>query len=126
MEKACQRVEKATKAGGKEMLARKALLERVLAHLDNGAPVRSLPLSEEEQGWLRELHLLTAKPTLYIANVAEDGFDDNPLLEQVRALAQAEKAEVARSARRWKRRSHNWRKPIKPSSWRITVWRNPV
>src|SRR5512143_2044110 len=61
VEKACQRAEKATKAGGKEMLARKILLERVLAHLDSGAPVRSLPLSEEEQGWLRELHLLTAK-----------------------------------------------------------------
>ncbi len=95
VEKACQRAEKATKAGGKEMLARKALLERVLAHLNSGAPVRSLPLSEEEQGWLRELHLLTAKPTLYIANVAEDGFSDNPLLEQVRALALAENAEVA-------------------------------
>jgi len=95
VEKACQRVEKATKAGGKEMLARKALLERVLVHLNSGAPVRSLPLSEEEQGWLRELHLLTAKPTLYLANVAEDGFSNNPLLEQVRALALAENAEVA-------------------------------
>jgi GTP-binding protein YchF len=94
VERACQRAEKAVKAGGKEGLAYKALLERVLAHLDRGAPVRSLALSEEEQVRLRELHLLTVKPTLYIANVAEGGFANNPLLEQVRALARAENAGV--------------------------------
>jgi hypothetical protein len=94
VEKACLRADKAVKAGGKEALARKALLERVLAHMDTGAPVRSLSLDEEEWGWLRELHLLTAKPTLYIANVAESEFDNNPLVEQVQELAQAENAKV--------------------------------
>ncbi len=94
VEKALQRVEKAVKAGDKEAPARKALLESVQSHLDSSTPVRSLALSEMERGWLRELHLLTAKPTLYIANVAEDGFEHNPLLEQVQALARMENAQV--------------------------------
>ena len=94
VDKAWQRAEKTAKAGGKEAGTRKALLARVQAHLDTGTPVRALTLDQEERAWLRELHLLTAKPTLYIANVAEDGFVDNPLLEQVREFAQGEGAEV--------------------------------
>lgn len=94
VDRAYQRAEKAAKAGGKEMLARKELLARVLGHLDTGAPVRALSLTGEEWGGLRELHLLTAKPTLYIANVDEDGFENNPLLDQVKSLAQREAAEV--------------------------------
>lgn len=94
VERAYQRAEKAAKAGSKETLARKELLARVQAHLDSGAPVRSLELSGMEQDMLHELHLLTAKPTLYIANVAEDGFEDNPLLQGVETLAREEGAEV--------------------------------
>ena len=94
MEKALQRAEKAAKAGGRELLERKALLERVRAHLDTGAPLRTLELATEEREALRELFLLTAKPVLYIANVAEDGFHDNPLLNQVREIAGQEGAEV--------------------------------
>ena len=90
-----QRAEKAAKAGGREALERKALLERVRAHLDTGAPLRTLELAAAEREALRELFLLTAKPVLYIANVAEDGFNDNPLLDQVREIARQEGAEVA-------------------------------
>jgi GTP-binding protein YchF len=94
VERAYQRAEKAAKAGGKEILARKELLTRLQAHLDKGAPVRSLELNGEEHDLLRELHLLTVKPTLYIANVAEDGFEDNSFLEGVKRLAREEGAEV--------------------------------
>ena len=92
VEKALQRAEKAAKAGDKKTLVQKALLERLQAHLDTGAPVRTLQLGVDERPHLRELHLLTAKPTLYIANVTEDGFEDNPYLDQVRDIAATENA----------------------------------
>jgi len=95
VEKALQRAEKAAKAGGREALERKAVLERTRAHLDTGAPLRTLELAATEREFLRELFLLTAKPVLYIANVAEDGFNDNPLLDQMREIASQEGAEVA-------------------------------
>ena len=94
VEKAFQRAEKAAKAGGKDAVARKELLARVQAHLNEAKPVRAMNLSDDELALLYELHLLTVKPTMYIANVHEDGFDHNPLLDQVRALAAAEGAEV--------------------------------
>ncbi len=94
MEKALLRAEKAAKAGGREALERKALLERVQAHLDTGAPLRTLALAATEREQLRELFLLTAKPVLYIANIAEEGFAGNPLLDQVRGIAEREGAEV--------------------------------
>jgi GTP-binding protein YchF len=94
VERAYQRAEKGAKAGGKEALARKELLQRVQAHLDSGAAFRTLLLDNEERELLRDLHLLTAKPVLYIANVAEDGFEDNPLLDAVRERAQQENAQV--------------------------------
>lgn len=94
VEKALLRAEKAAKAGGREALERKALLERVQAHLDTGAPVRTLALAATEREQLRELFLLTAKPVLYIANIAEDGFVDNLLLDQVRGIAEREGAEM--------------------------------
>ena len=94
VEKALQRAEKAAKSGGRETLERKALLERVQAHLDTGAPLRTLALEAGERELLRELFLLTGKPVLYIANVAEDGFENNPFLDQVREIAIREGAEV--------------------------------
>jgi len=94
VEKALQRAEKAAKAGGREALERKALLERVQMHLDTGAPLRTLELAAGERELLRELFLLTGKPVLYVANIAEDGFENNPLLEQVREIAAREGAEV--------------------------------
>ncbi|MCG6942236.1 MAG: redox-regulated ATPase YchF [Thiohalocapsa sp.] len=92
--KALDRAVKASKTGDKAQLARKALLERVAAHLDQGLAVRAMPLTDDERAELRELFLLTAKPTMYVANVADDGFQDNPLLERVREHARAEGAEV--------------------------------
>jgi len=94
VEKAVHRVAKAAKSGNKEAVAQQALFEKVRAKLDSGAPARALELGDEEQRALRELNLLTLKPTMYIANVAEDGFSNNPYLDRVRALAEKEGAEV--------------------------------
>jgi ribosome-binding ATPase len=88
------RAVKAAKTGRKEDVLRRDLLARIAEHLDGGQPVRSMALEETEQELIRDLHLLTAKPTLYIANVAEDGFSDNPYLDTVVAIAAAEGAEV--------------------------------
>lgn len=94
VEKALQRAVKASKSGNKEELARKELFERVLAHLDTGKPVRAMQLEPEEKVLLRELHLLTIKPTMFIANVREDGFENNPFLDKVRTYADAENSVV--------------------------------
>ena len=92
--RALDKATKQSKTGDKTQLARKALLERVSAHLDQGRPVRAMDLSADERAELRELFLLTVKPTMYIANVAEDGFEENPLLERIRAHAAEEGAVV--------------------------------
>ncbi|MDP1708817.1 MAG: redox-regulated ATPase YchF [Gammaproteobacteria bacterium] len=92
VDKALLRIGKAGRAGDKDALAQKTLLERVHAHLDSGQPVRSLDLVADDLKRLHELHLLTAKPTLYIANVAEDGFANNPYLDQMCAHATREGA----------------------------------
>ncbi len=92
--RACERIGKVARSGDKA--ARKQLdrLEPVQAALDEGRPVRSLDLGEEGREAIRELHLLTAKPVLYVANVEESGFENNPMLDEVRAIAEAEGAEV--------------------------------
>ena len=94
VDRAIQRAAKNSKSGNKEALAQKSLFERVYTHLDAGQPVRALYLAEEEQNLLRELHLLTQKPTVYIANVTENGFKQNPYLDQVCRIAESEQAEV--------------------------------
>ncbi len=94
VEKALDRATRAAKVGDKRALIRQGLLERVRDQLDQAKPVRALALSEEERTEIRDLFLLTAKPTMYIANVAEDGFQDNPMLEAVHAHAAAEGALV--------------------------------
>ena len=94
VERALQRVSRQAKSGDKELVARVAVYEKVKAVLDAGKPVRAAGLTSEERVLLRELHLLTAKPALYIANVEEGGFENNPLLEKVRAHAEAEGAQV--------------------------------
>ena len=93
-EKALTRYSKSAKSGDKEAIAYKELLERIVKHLDDGSPLRSLELNEDEQGQLKSFHFLTVKPTMYIANVDEDGFENNPLLDQVSELATKEGAEV--------------------------------
>ena len=94
VQRGIDRAAKASKSGSKEALAQKALFERVAAHLDAGGLARALELDAEERRLLRDLHLLTAKPTVYIANVADDGFHGNPHLDAVQALATAEGSEV--------------------------------
>lgn len=94
IERALLRVNKQSKSGNKEMLAEKTLLERVKEALNQGQPLRTLPLSENERTILKSLHLLTFKPVLYIANVNEDGMTNNPLLERVQAYAEKEHALV--------------------------------
>jgi GTP-binding protein YchF len=94
VDKAVDRAAKAAKSGDKEAIRRRALFERVKAQLDAVKPVRALTLSEEERRDLKELQLLTAKPVMYVANVTEHGFRDNPLLAAVEKRAAAEGAVV--------------------------------
>ncbi len=94
VEKGIQRVSRVAKSGDKAAKAQVALFEKVKAGLDEGRLVRTLGLDEDELKGLYELHLLTIKPTMYIANVAEDGFENNPHLDAVREYAAAEGAEV--------------------------------
>jgi GTP-binding protein YchF len=94
VDKALDRAGRQAKTGDKKILARKVLLEQVRDRLDAGQPVRALGLDEGEMEELRDLFLLTAKPTMYIANVHEGGFVDNPMLDVVGRLAAAEGSEV--------------------------------
>ena len=94
VEKALHKAAKVAKTGDKDAKNRVALLEKVLAELNEGHMVRSMGLTEDELASLKELFLLTIKPTMYIANVNEDGFENNPYLDQVNAIAAAEGAEV--------------------------------
>ena len=82
------------RSGNKEAGKLVAVLEKVHKSLDGLHPVRALGLTDEEMELLRPLQLLTAKPALYIANVEEHGFENNPLLERVRAYAAKEGAPV--------------------------------
>ena len=91
VEKALARYSKVARSGGdKEAQRLVAALEKCMPVLDRAMPVRSLDLYEEEKAVLRPLCLITAKPTMYVANVKEGGFEDNPYLEAMRAHAQAE------------------------------------
>ena len=94
VEKALNRYKKPANAGDKEAKILVAVLEKCMAQLDQGKPVRALDLSKEERANLKPFCLITAKPVLYAANVADDGFQDNPLLAAVQQHAAAEGAEV--------------------------------
>jgi GTP-binding protein YchF len=94
VEKALNRYRRPASSGDKEAKILVAVLEKCFAQLDQGKPVRALDLSKEEWASLKPFCLITAKPVLYAANVAEDGFENNPHLDAVRAHAAGEKAEV--------------------------------
>lgn len=94
VQRATERAVKQTRSGDKAAIARVALLERVQAHLDTGEPVRGMDLSADERLALRDLHLITIKPTLYIANVDEDGLAGNALTARVAERAEAEGSEI--------------------------------
>lgn len=94
VEKAITKTTKDAKGGDKTAKARLDLLMQIREHLDQGLPVRAMKLDDDQLVLLTGLHLLTIKPTMYIANVAEDGFDNNPALAAVMALAEKENAIV--------------------------------
>jgi GTP-binding protein YchF len=94
VDKALNRVERAAKANDKEALAKRPVLQRLSSALNEGKSARAAGLSAEERALVRDLFLLTLKPLMYIANVREDGFSNNPHLDKVRARAEAEGAEV--------------------------------
>ncbi len=94
VERALERQTRAAKGGDKGATRRREVYERVRAHLDSGRPVHGMPLTPEERRDLRELHLLTGKPVMYVANVLENGFERNPLLDAVHGRAAAEGAMV--------------------------------
>jgi len=94
VDKALARVEKAAKANDKEAMAKRPVLEKLRAALNEGKSARSVALDDEERAAIRDLFLLTMKPLMYVANVREDGFENNPHLDAVRKRAQAEGAVV--------------------------------
>ncbi|OYQ73827.1 redox-regulated ATPase YchF [Wohlfahrtiimonas sp. G9077] len=93
-ERFLHRVEKVAKSGNKEAQAQVAVLKKIIPVLDEGKSVRSIKLDDEEKLLVRDLQFLTIKPVMYIANVNEDGFENNPLLDKVEAYAAAEGAFV--------------------------------
>ena len=94
VEKALARFSKAAKGQDKHAMQMKTILESVLPHLNEAKPLRSLTLKDDDLTALKSLSLLTLKPTMYIANVAEDGFTENTLLDKVKAIADSENSVV--------------------------------
>jgi GTP-binding protein YchF len=90
VDKALARVEKQAKANDKEAMAKRPVLEKLAAALNAGKAARSVALDDEERALIRDLFLLTIKPQMYVANVREDGFENNPHLDAVRKHAEAE------------------------------------
>ncbi|WP_371189122.1 redox-regulated ATPase YchF [Thalassotalea maritima] len=93
-ERALVRQTKKAKGGDKEAKFELPILEKILAHVEEGHMIRSLDLSKEEIAAVKYLNFLTIKPTMYIANVNDDGFENNPYLDQVREIAEREGAVV--------------------------------
>jgi GTP-binding protein YchF len=94
VEKAITKTTRDAKGGDKVAKARLELLIQMDEVLNEGKPVRSMGLDDDQLALLTELHLLTIKPTMYIANVSEDGFENNPLLDTLTELAEAEGAAI--------------------------------
>jgi ribosome-binding ATPase len=94
VDKAIKRYERVAKGGDKDAAARIEVLKILLGVLDQGKPARSAGLSKEQKALLNEVFLLTIKPVMYVCNVKEDGFTNNPFLDLVRARAKSEGAQV--------------------------------
>ena len=93
-DKSLIRFQKAARAGDKAAIKAVALLEQIVPHLNQGEPVRSLGFDADQLAIIKPLCFITAKPVLYVANVIEGGFDNNPLLDGVREHAKKENAPV--------------------------------
>ncbi|MDH3350656.1 MAG: redox-regulated ATPase YchF [Gammaproteobacteria bacterium] len=94
VEKQLYKAEKNAKTGKKDDLYLRDTIKKVKEHLDQGLPIRTLELDENESKLVRELHLITGKPVMYVANVDEDGFENNPHLDAVREHAAGDGSEV--------------------------------
>ena len=87
-----ERMRKLAKSNDADAKARFSFMQDMLAHVEQGNSARSFEVNENQHKWLKELHLITAKPTLYIANVAEDGFENNPHLDALVKFAEQQGA----------------------------------
>ena len=94
VEKALHRVTKLARSGDKESAKLVTILEKCQAALNDAKPVRTIDFSKEEQPLLQQFFLITAKPAMFVANVAEDGFENNPFLDRLSAYAKAQNAPV--------------------------------
>jgi GTP-binding protein YchF len=94
VEKALHKAQKNSRAGDKEAIKLVAILEPMMKHLNEGNSIRSMGLDADQMALIKPLSLITAKPVLYVANVIEGGFENNPLLDLVKAHAEKEKAPV--------------------------------
>ena len=94
IDKALLKIKKTAKSANKEAIAEQAFLQTLADALAAGTAVRTLELKDQEKDWLRHYHLLTIKPTMYIANVDEGGFENNPMLDALIAMASKEGANV--------------------------------
>jgi hypothetical protein len=94
VEKAIHRENKKARSGDKDAAKLVAICERLLPHLNEGQPVRTMGLDADEMALIRELHLITAKPAMYVANVSDTGFKDNPLLDRLTEFANKQNAPI--------------------------------
>ena len=94
VEKALHRVTKLARSGDKESAKLVAILEKCQVALDQAKPVRTIDFSKDELPLLKQFFLITAKPAMFVANVAEDGFENNPMLDRLTAFANAQNAPV--------------------------------
>jgi len=89
-----ERNRKLAKSNDKDAKAKMTFMQEILEHIEQGLSARTFEIDESQHKWMKELHLITAKPTLYIANVADDGFENNPHLDALVNFAASEGAEV--------------------------------
>jgi GTP-binding protein YchF len=94
VEKAIHRENKKARSGDKDAAKLVALCEKIMPHLDNATPVRAIGLDAEEMALIKPLQLITAKPAMFVANVADTGFTNNPLLDQLTEFANAQNAPI--------------------------------
>ena len=94
VERVYERTQRVANSGDKEAQKLLSVVEIVREGLSQGKPVRALGLTPEQDQQIREFHFITGKPVLYVANVAEDGFEDNPLLDSLQEIVAAEGAEI--------------------------------
>ena len=94
VEKTIHREQKKARSGDKDAAKLVSLLERVMPHLDKGQPVRTMGLDKEEMELVKPLCLITAKPAMYVANVSDTGFTNNPLLDQLTEFANKQNAPI--------------------------------